>query len=247
VAGAQSACDVLDPVTVAGPRRLFTGLPLTTDRLRERVYPLPPEASSRRALQLRQDYLIKEAPMTDEPPLSMEMVVANAICVAPKSREVLEAELGGDVAPLSDEAVMLENMIAMVNRHGLLVAQLAIVPDTRAELLASMPDAVKRVPAWMEARVNGAATMTARLFVRGLAQLLGEHRRAIERVTAEQVDKPEPIEEWLAAAPLPGGGEEESNSEAIAAVGQAIAAHAEALVEIARDFDQLRGELRDPR
>ncbi|HEV7399744.1 MAG TPA: hypothetical protein VGN84_05685 [Solirubrobacterales bacterium] len=131
--------------------------------------------------------------MTIEPPLSMEMVAADAICVAPKSREVLEAELGEDVAPLSDEAVLLENMIAMVNRHGLLVAQLAIVPDTRAELLASMPDAVKRVPAWMEAR------------------------------------------------------EEESNSEAIAAVGQAIAAHAEALVEIARNFDQLRGELRDPR
>jgi hypothetical protein len=29
----QSARDVLDPVTVAGPRRLLTGLPLTTDRL----------------------------------------------------------------------------------------------------------------------------------------------------------------------------------------------------------------------
>jgi len=29
----QSACDVLDPVTVAGPRRLLTGLPLTTDRI----------------------------------------------------------------------------------------------------------------------------------------------------------------------------------------------------------------------
>jgi hypothetical protein len=29
----QSARDVLDPVTVAGPRRLLTGLPLTTDRI----------------------------------------------------------------------------------------------------------------------------------------------------------------------------------------------------------------------
>jgi len=28
----QCARDVLDPVTVAGPRRLLTGLPLTTDR-----------------------------------------------------------------------------------------------------------------------------------------------------------------------------------------------------------------------
>ena len=40
LAGAQGACDVLDPVTVAGPRRFLTGLPLTTDRLRARVYPL---------------------------------------------------------------------------------------------------------------------------------------------------------------------------------------------------------------
>jgi len=30
---AQSACDALDPVTVAGPRRFLTGLPLTTDRI----------------------------------------------------------------------------------------------------------------------------------------------------------------------------------------------------------------------
>ena len=31
--------DFLDPVTVAGPLRTYTGLPLTTDRLRGRVYP----------------------------------------------------------------------------------------------------------------------------------------------------------------------------------------------------------------
>ncbi len=31
-----SARDVLDPVTVAGPRRLRTGLPLTTDRIYRR-------------------------------------------------------------------------------------------------------------------------------------------------------------------------------------------------------------------
>jgi hypothetical protein len=63
---------------------------------------------------------------------------------------------------------------------------------------------------------------------------------AIERVTAEQVDEPRPIEDWLAAAPLPSGDDEESDGEMIAAVGQATVAHAEALVEIARDFDQLR-------
>ncbi len=41
VAGATRARGVLHPVTVAGPRRSLTGLPLTTDRLlRRRVYPL---------------------------------------------------------------------------------------------------------------------------------------------------------------------------------------------------------------
>jgi hypothetical protein len=184
--------------------------------------------------------------MTNEPSLSMETVVANAICVAPRSREVWEAELGEDMPPLSDEAVLLENMIAMVDRHGLLIAQLAIVPETRAALKASMPDAVKRVPAWMEARVNRPVPMTTRLFIVGLGQLLGEHRRAIERVTAEQVDDPGPIEERLAGAPLPSGDEGESDGEMIAAVGQATVAHAEALVEIARDFDQLRRDLADP-
>jgi hypothetical protein len=184
--------------------------------------------------------------MTNEPPLSMEMVVADALCVAPKSREVWEAQLDEDTPPLSDDAVLLENMIAMVNRHGTLIAQLAIVPDTRAALQVSMPDAVKRIPAWMEARIDGPALMTTRLFIRGLAQLLGVHRQAIERVTAEQVDKPQPIEEWLASAPLPTGDEDESDSEMIAAVGQATVAHAEALVEIARDFDDLRRDLGDP-
>ncbi|HEY6551459.1 MAG TPA: hypothetical protein VIY71_09710 [Solirubrobacterales bacterium] len=184
--------------------------------------------------------------MTNEPPLSMEMVVANALCVAPKSREGWEAQLGEDMPPLSDGAVLLENMIAMVNRHGALIAQLAIIPDTRAALQASMPNAVERIPAWMEARINGPALMTTRLFIRGLAQLMGEHRQAIERVTAEQVQEPQPINAWLAAAPLPTGDEEESNSEMIAAVGQATTAHAEALVEIARDFDELRRELAHP-
>jgi hypothetical protein len=184
--------------------------------------------------------------MADQPPLSMEMVVANAICVAPKSREVWEAQLGDDMPPMSDDAVLLENMIAMVDRHGILIAQLAIVPGTRAELLASMPDAVERIPAWTEARTGGPAIMTTRLFIHGLAQLLGEHRRAIEKVTAEQVHDRQPVEELLAAAPLPSGDEAESNSEMIAAVGQATTAHAEALVEIARDFDDLRRALSDP-
>jgi hypothetical protein len=184
--------------------------------------------------------------MTSEPPLSMEMVVADALVVAPKSREVWEAQRGEDMPPLSDEAVLLENMIAMVNRHGILITQLAIVPETRAELQASMPEAIKRIPAWLEARVEGTAIMTTRLFIRGLAQLMGEHRMAIEKVAADQVDEPREIAEWLTGAPLPAGGEEESDGEMIAAVGQATVAHAEALIAIARDFDELRRELANP-
>jgi hypothetical protein len=106
-----------------------------------------------------------------------------------------------------------------------------------------MPGAVERVPAWLEAKVHGPPLMTVRLFVRGLAQLMGEHRAAIERVVAEQVREPGPIEASLAAAPLPAGSDGESDSELIGAIG----AHLEALVEIARDFDQRTGVQADPR
>jgi hypothetical protein len=88
--------------------------------------------------------------------------------------------------------------------------------------------------------------MIPRPFIRGLAQLMGEHRKAIEKVTADQVDEPQAIAEWLTGAPLPAGGEEESDGEMIAAVGKATVAHAGALIEIARDFDELRRQLVNP-
>jgi hypothetical protein len=184
--------------------------------------------------------------MTNEPSPSMEMAVVDVLSVAPKSREAWEAQLGEGMPPMSDEAVMIENMVAMVNRHGALIIQLTVSPETHAELEASLTDAVKRIPAWIEAKFIGPPLLSPRLFIRGLAQLLGEHRRAIARVTAEQVPEPKPIEELLAAAPLPAGGKEESDGEMIAAVGEATVAHAEALVEIARDFDRLRRELAEP-
>ena len=184
--------------------------------------------------------------MANEPSPSMEMAVVDVLSAAPKSREAWEAQLGEGTPPMSDEAVLIENMVAMVNRHGALIVQLTVSPETHAELEASLTGAVKRVPAWIEARFNGPPLMSPRVFIRGLAQLLGEHRLAIARVTAEQVQEPKPIEELLAAAPLPGGGEGESDGEMIAAVGEATVAHAEALVEIARDFDRLRRELAEP-
>jgi hypothetical protein len=182
-----------------------------------------------------------------EQPLSMEMVVVQAITAAPKSREGWEELRGPDQPPMSEQEVLLENMTEIVRRHGVVIAKLAIVPGTRAELEASMPDAVERVPAWLEAKVDGPPLMTVRLFIRGLAQLMGEHRTAIERVVAEQVREPQPIEAMLAAAPLPAGSEDESDPELMAAVGAAIGAHLEALIEIARDLDLRMGALTDPR
>jgi hypothetical protein len=185
--------------------------------------------------------------MADQQPLSMEMVVVKAITAAPMSREGWEELRGPDLPPMSEQEVFLENMTEIVKRHGVVIAQLAIAPETRAELQTSMPDAVERVPAWLEAKVNGPPLMTVRLFIRGLAQLMGEHRAAIERVVAEQVREPGPIEALLAAAPLPAGSEGESDSELIGAIGLAIGAHLEALVAIARDLDERIGIQADPR
>ncbi len=182
-----------------------------------------------------------------EQPLSMETAVVEAITAAPRSREGWEELRGPGQPPMSEQEVLLENMTEIVKRHGLIIAKLALAPATRDDLEASMPDAVERVPAWLEAKVNGPPLMTVRIFIRGLAQLMGEHRAAIERVVAEQVRNPEPIESLLAAAPLPAGDEGESDPELMAAVGAAIGAHLEALVEIARDFDQMRRDLADPR
>jgi hypothetical protein len=176
----------------------------------------------------------------------MEMVVVQAITAAPRSREGWEELRGPDQPPISEQEVFLENMTEIVKRHGLVIAKLAISPETRAELEASMPGAVERVPAWLEASVNEPPLMTVRLFISGLAELMGVHRGAIERVVAEQVREPLPIEAMLAAAPLPGCGEDESDAELMGAVGAAIGAHLEALVEIARDLDQRIGAPTDP-
>jgi hypothetical protein len=184
--------------------------------------------------------------MLDERPLNMETVVVQTICVAPKSREAWEAQRSEDLPPMSEESVLLENMLQLVHRHGLAIALLAITPDTRAELQASMPGAIERIPAWLEAQVYGPPLMTIRLFARGLAQLMGVHRRAIERILDEQVADPESIAASLTAAPLPAGEEDETDRELMAADGAAIGAHMEALVEIARDLDQRMAALFNP-
>jgi hypothetical protein len=175
--------------------------------------------------------------MAEELPQSVEALVLQSLTGAIKSREGWEAQRREDEPPMSDLEVFLENMIEEVRRQGVVLAQIAVVPETRAELKERMPDAVDRIPAWMDARVYGPLLMTPGLFIRGIAQLLGEHREAIERVVAEQVLEPEPIEEMLAEAPVPEGSEEEEDREVTVGVGQAMTAHVQAIVDIAHDLD----------
>jgi len=170
-------------------------------------------------------------------PRDMETLVRQTLTGAVKSREGWEAQRKEDAPPLSDVEITLENVIEEVRRHGLIVSQLAVRPETRAELQASLPGAIERIPAWMDARVFGPPLMTPGLFVRGLAQLLAVHREAIERVVEDQVTDRGAIEELLAAAPVPGGGDGESDKEVTEGIGLAMPAHAQALIHIAMDLD----------
>ena len=110
----------------------------------------------------------------------------------------------------------------------MLLAHLAVIPSTRAELMTAMPDMISRALAWLDAQLEGCEEMNLKLFMRGLAQTMAKHREAIERVVAEQVIDPEPIEETLAEAPVPAATEEEARSDLISGVGSAMTAHASA-------------------
>jgi hypothetical protein len=185
-----------------------------------------------------------EPPQGEGAPQSLEEIVVQTLQGAIRSREGWEELRGEDEPPMSDVQVFLENMISEVRQHGLILSRIAMVPSTREELQASMPDAIDRVPAWMEAKVFGSPLMTPRLFLRGIAQLMAVQRVAIERVTAEQVDDPAPIEAGLGSAPLPDGDNDElADDELTAAVGAAMLAHVQALIEIARDFDAKAAQL----
>jgi len=182
-------------------------------------------------------------PRGDGAPQSLEEIVVQTLQGAIRSREGWEELRGEDEPPMSDVQVFLENMISEVRQHGLVLSRIAMAPATREELQASMPDAIDRVPAWMEAKVFGSPLMTPRLFLRGIAQLMAVQRTAIERVAAEQVGDPAAIEAGLDAAPLPDDDDELADDELTAAVGAAILAHVQALIEIARDFDAKAAQL----
>ncbi len=189
-----------------------------------------------------------ELPQEHDLPCCMEAVVLEALKNGRRTREEWEALRSEDEPPMSDLDIVLENMVGEVERHGKLLAQLAVVPETRAHLMGSAEGAVDRVPAWMEASIFGSPPMTPRLFMRGLAQLLAEQREGFEAVIEDQVIEAESLEWLLDEAPVPEGGDGEPDGELTQGVGRAMTAHVQALLDIAHDLDERMRALpgRDP-
>lgn len=179
-----------------------------------------------------------EMPQDNELPNCMEAVVLEALEKGGRTREEWEELRKEDEPPMSDFDVFLENMVGEVERHGKILAQLAVVPETRARLMERADGAVDRVPAWMEASVFGSPLMTPRLFMRGLAELLTEQREGFEAVIEDQVVEAEPLERLLAESPVPEGTDDEPDSEITQGVGHAMTAHVQALLDIAHDLDK---------
>ncbi len=117
-----------------------------------------------------------------------------------------------------------------------MLAHLAIVPPTRADLMTRMPDVVNGAPAWLDAQLRS-EPMTWRIFMTGLAQIAVVHREAIEHVVSQQVSDPEPIEEALAGAPIPAASPNEDRSALMRGVVEALFAHMKALADIAYDLE----------
>jgi hypothetical protein len=179
-----------------------------------------------------------DLPQENALPQCMEAIVLEALESGGRTREEWEELRKEDEPPMSEFDVFLENMVGEVEQHGKLLAQLAVVPETRAALKERAEGAVDRIPAWMEASVFGSPLMTPRLFMRGLAELLAEQREGFETVIEDQVIEVEPLERVLAESPVPKGADDESDSEITKGVGHAITAHVQALLDIAHDLDK---------
>jgi hypothetical protein len=190
--------------------------------------------------------MANELPQDKELPNCMEAIVLEALKTGRRTREEWEELRKEDEPPLSDFDVILENMVGEVERHGKILAQLAVVPETRARLKERAEGAVDRIPAWMEASVYGPPLMTPRLFMRGLAELLAEQREGFESVIEDQVIEAEPLEQVLAESPVPAGSDDESDSEITKGVGHAMTAHVQALLDIAHDLDKRMRALLGP-
>lgn len=181
--------------------------------------------------------------MAIELPEGLQKHVFDTIAGAFKSRDVLEAERPAHVPPYSDDWALLQNWTTLVDRQGRLLAQLSVVPATKAELNERMPGLVGLSPAWLEVEVQG-ERMTWDSFVLGLIQTVAEHRKAIERVVGEQVIDSAEIEEALAEAPVPVNTKD--RSALMEALAKILTAHLKALGDIAYDLERQAGGAIDP-
>lgn len=169
----------------------------------------------------------------------------------PSMEEMVTAEINGvfeSFAPIlfagkREEAsneysrAMFECWGSVVQRQGLILARMAILPWRKAELKSSMSGIVNRAPAWMNAHFRGERAMTLELYAQGMAQTMAAQRGAFEQVLTDQVDEPAPLQELLVEAPLPAVPEAIERSALLAALAKAMTAHTEVLAGIAADAD----------
>jgi hypothetical protein len=141
------------------------------------------------------------------------------------------------VAPPANLLVQL--WTSVVDRQGEILAQLALRPATRAELLSSMDGLVLGAPAWLNAHLREEETMTIDLFLFGMAQTMGKQRQEIERVVAEQIREPKALDEILKGSSLPENPEEVERKALMTELADAITAHSEVLIGIAAEIDAL--------
>jgi hypothetical protein len=172
----------------------------------------------------------------DSLPSIEEMVTAEINGVFESFAPTLLARERGE-ASNEDSQAMLECWASVVQRQGLILARMSMLPWRKAELKSNMSDIVNRAPAWMNAHFRGERVMTLELYAQGMAQTMATQRVAFEQVLAEQVSEPVPLRELLAEAPIPAAPEKMGRSELLSALAKAMMAHTEALAGIAADVD----------
>jgi hypothetical protein len=177
-------------------------------------------------------------PMPNRRTPGYEMAILRSLDGATRFRERYEERKKPGDPPMDDTAVTFNGLANFLHMQGLLIAHLALEPETSSELVASAVRAADQVPAWMDLRVFGASEAPERLFALGCAQLLAEQRAALERIIDEQVEDPERIEESLAESPIPTGSQGESAEEIFICFGLAFQANFQATLAIARDLDE---------
>lgn len=169
-------------------------------------------------------------------PSMEEMVIAEINGVFESFAPILFAAKRGE-ASNEDSRAMLQCWASVVQRQGLILARMSILPWRKAELKSTMSGIVNRAPAWMNAHFRGEGVMTLELYAQGMAQTMATQRVAFKQVVAEQVGEPVPLQELLAEAPIPGAPEGMERSKLLSALSKAIVAHTEVLAGIAADID----------